>query len=147
MLNQKIGVFDNFSKIRISLLCIAVFGVISGAGCSRTPNLYLRPGMVLAKGIVTLDGSPMDTGQIALISEGATNPGDDDQQHLASITNGHFEMEIAPGRYQVRIQKYEYEKRGIAKPLLPEKYNIKSELSTEISEKGPHQLSFSLQSK
>ena len=103
--------------------------------------------MVIAEGYVTLDGAPLDAGQVTMIAETASNADDEDQWRIVTILNGKFEIEIAPGRYAVRIQKYEYFKNKDAKPLLPEKYDRKTTLSAEITERGPNRLSFQLESE
>jgi len=132
---------------RLPVLCgiLIIFAVCPGCGQSR--QLPVRPGMVIAEGYVTLDGAPLDAGQVTMIAETASNADDEDQWRIVTILNGKFEIEIAPGRYAVRIQKYEYFKNKDAKPLLPEKYDRKTTLSAEITERGPNRLSFQLESE
>ncbi|HWL10479.1 MAG TPA: hypothetical protein VNQ76_18890 [Planctomicrobium sp.] len=109
----------------------------------------ISPGNVFVRGTVLLDRIPLDGGRIAFVSEEAPDPKDEEQWHLAATTNGHFEIEIPPGRYHVRIQKYERNResrRSSDKPLLPRKYDQETTLSAEITEQGANSLLFELES-
>jgi len=139
------------NPLRISVKPLVISGVLliflTQSSCQNSHSPPARPGMVLIDGIVTLDQSPLDQGQVTLIDEELTNKDDDEQWRVASIVNGKFQLEAAPGRYQVQIQKYEYRsKPWTAIPLLPERYNKKSTLTAEIKTDGPNKLSFNLTS-
>lgn len=127
---------------------LILWGVIFCIGCQPAGELSLLPGMLLVTGTVTLDGQPLDQGRITLISEEAADAEDPDQGQVATISNGTFQLQAAPGRYSVRIQKYQYDKKGRnGKPILPEKYDRKTTLSAEVSKSGLNPLSFQLESK
>jgi len=116
-------------------------------GCQRSGELPVREGRVVAKGNVTLDKAPVDRGQISFVGTDLSDPDDRDQWHEASISSGKFEVEIPPGHYLVRIQKYKYDGKKTPEPLLPARYNDQTTLKAEISESGPNRISFQLESK
>lgn len=118
-------------------------------GCQRTTDLTVLPGRVLTEGVILLDGHPLDTGQITLIPQATPEQQTDEESWIvATIRQGKFHLQAAPGDYRVRIQKYEYEaKSKTGKPQLPEQYDQQSTLTTQILPQGQQPLKFELSSQ
>lgn len=128
-------------------------GSISGCGPGTD-------GRVKAMGEVTLDGTPLDSGTIELHpkSPGGTMTG-------GMIKNGKFEIPAEqgpkPGSYEVRI--FAASGEGVAvnsdeppgpesqakapAERIPPRFNVKSELTTEIGANGEEALKFEVKSK
>lgn len=118
------------------------YGVIVGlfavflSGCGEpAPNV--------ASGVVTMDGSPVETGEILFL------PTDGKGSVAAGpITNGQFSVECQPGDKQVKITATrEQGKAADGLPnwvsYIPEKYNVKTTLTAKVVD-GETKLSFDL---
>ncbi len=138
----------------LAVLAIFFFaGSISGCGPGTD-------GRVKAMGEVTLDGTPLDSGTIELHpkSPGGTMTG-------GMIKNGKFEIPAEqgpkPGSYEVRIFAAsgagaavnaseppgpESQAKAPAERI-PPRFNVKSELTTEIGANGEEALKFEVKSK
>jgi hypothetical protein len=92
-------------------------------------------------GTVTINGSPVQTGELRLVSPDGSSP-----TAGAVITDGSYEVTAAPGSKRVEIQAYATvgEAREsndipgaapvpIQKPLLPFKYNVASEEVVDLN--------------
>jgi hypothetical protein len=143
-----------------SLLVVAAFGV--AAGCSGATDDFPREPV---SGTVTLDGQPLANGTITFSPTGASHDGEGMGGGGDTIKNGKFslgrDVGLLPGTYNVAI--YASDKPSertkpaqaaggkpaeLAKELIPEKYNSKSELKAEIKKGGGNgSLKFDLQSK
>jgi hypothetical protein len=143
-----------------ALLVFCVCALV--AGCSGSSDNLPREAVA---GTVTLDGQPLPAGTISFApmagssdAEGTTGGGD-------TIKNGKFaiarDVGLLPGNYNVAIFAAEKDaaatkpaqvgagrKSGLAKELIPAKYNSKTELKAEVKKGGGNeQMTFPLQSK
>jgi hypothetical protein len=135
-------------------VCVVVFGVV---GCgAKSPRSLLA-----VSGTVTLDGTPLDQGQIQFepqpAAEGAVNAG-------AAIKNGKFELAapggLRPGNYRVAITSKNAEAlpsdpikamEAASKPTpaaerIPAQYNSATTLKAEVKAEGPNTFDFALKS-
>ena len=109
------------------------------------------PGEVAVSGTVTLNGKPLDEGNIAFRSlpvsataEGKGGP----------IVGGKFGFKIPPGQHRVEITATRAatgpkDPFGVAPPpksIVPERYNGKSELKKEVRAGTPNEFEFPLTS-
>lgn len=90
------------------------------------------PGMVSVSGEVKMDGVPLDKGVISFASaDGKGTPA------TSPITNGRYELKIAPGKKKVQISapKSLGQREGydITEEQLPAKYHDKTELEYEVT--------------
>jgi len=92
-------------------------------------------------GTVTLNGAPVQTGEVRLVSPDGSSP-----TAGAVITEGRYEVTASPGSKRVEIQAYATvgetqesnaipgaAKVPIQKPLLPPKYNVDSQEVVELN--------------
>ena len=135
--------------------------VICGCGGSTDNPL----GRQAVSGKVTLDGVPLSQGSIsfepqsASAAEAAVNAG-------TVVENGQYEIPahqgLLPGTYKVSISASQQSgststnpieamnqasQQQAATELVPEKYNVNSELSIEVKDDGPGQFDFELLTK
>jgi hypothetical protein len=119
--------FRRLTALSASVLAVAL------AGC-QDAELHRMHGMV------TLNGSPVQTGELRLVSPDGSSP-----TAGAVITEGHYEVTAPPGSKRVEIQAYAtigvaQESNAIPgspptpvqKPLLPPKYNVDSQEIVEL---------------
>lgn len=112
-----------------------------------------EPSPVSVHGKVTLDGSPLEDGQISFITPGQV-------PEMIEIKDGMYNGNVKWGTRRVEIAKYRPyqippEVPKSMHPLmkdgkenyLPEKYHRESELSAEVQAKGPNEFNFDLFSK
>ncbi|MDR2440487.1 MAG: hypothetical protein LBE12_14090 [Planctomycetaceae bacterium] len=125
---------------------ISIYLVCSG--CSHN-----KPDGIKIKGTVTLDGVPLETGNITFHRK------DIDQSFGSVILNGKYETYVQPGEMTVRIAatrqvgtkpRNDFPGDTVIDPVLesiiPEKYNLKTTLNCVVNEKGSEQ-NFELLSK
>jgi hypothetical protein len=92
-------------------------------------------------GIVTINGTPVQTGEIRLVSPDGSGP-----TAGAVISEGRYEVIASPGRKRVELQAYAAigktresndipgaAKVPIQKPLLPSKFNVDSQEVVELN--------------
>jgi hypothetical protein len=107
----------------------------------------------VVKGAVTLDGKPLDAGQILFVSVDQSSPTVE-----ATVQSGSFEAIVSPGekRIEIRAPKVAGKKKLYNTPdsptvdaivdLLPARYNVNSELTLTVD--GAEQVhDFDLKSK
>jgi hypothetical protein len=131
------------------LLCILLVSSLLGCGYG---------GRVSVEGTVTLDGRPLEKGQIQFIpmpgTTGPTAGGD--------VVGGKFAIPPAEGpfagRFRVQISQVGLTGRKIPNPrgsgmieeyaqILPARYNTESRLDAEVTARGPNRFEFTLTSK
>jgi hypothetical protein len=107
----------------------------------------------VVKGMVTLDGQPLATGQILFVAADQNA-----QSAEATITAGQFEAVVPPGekRVEIRAPKVTGKQKMYDTPdsptvdtvveLLPAKYNVNSELTMTVAG-GEQEKNFDLKSK
>lgn len=132
------------NKLQSGLLLTLL--VLQNVGCKQSDELTVLSGRVLVKGTVLLDGQPLDTGMVTLVPADSSATTDQDKWIMGNIKDGKFQVQAGPNSYVVRIQKYEYQKRGDAKPLLNEKYDKKTTLKATVPEQKSTELLFELKS-
>ena len=126
------------------LVAILLMVLLALSGCGRK-----GPIMVPVSGTVTLDGKPMPDGMIYFktIVEGSV-----DQME---IKDGKFAGKVEVGDRRVEICRY-----GLGPPIkmgggeipnkietLPARYNQASELEATVTERGPNEFKFAVESK
>ncbi|WP_145346329.1 hypothetical protein [Rosistilla ulvae] len=117
-------------------------------GCEHS-ELPVQSGMTIVFGTVTIDQQPLDYGQISFIP---SDPGDHhvpDGEFIAAIEAGRFEIEILPGTHRVEIVKNEGldpDVPGQIRQVLPERYNVDSELVATVEMNPSTELAFALAS-
>ncbi len=121
-------------------LCLLSYGC--GGGVSDAPQTYP------VTGTVTLDGQPLSSGSIVL--DVADNTG---KPAAGGIDDGQFSFESTIGSKIVRISAVEEtgetDQYGeiISVSIIPEKYNVDSELKADITADSENILSFDLKSE
>lgn len=126
-------------------LCAMLIPAIAAwAGCEKKELQRIRPGWTLTKGTVTLDQKPLDDARISFVPQGLTPAKNQEKWHSTVILQGEFQIEIPPGVYDVRIQKY-HEKPGyVLETTIPMQYDSKTTLSATILLDEPNELSFEI---
>lgn len=106
------------------------------------------PSRYTVKGSVTLDGQPIENGQIIFLpADGGGRPDG------TEIQNGEYEVVVTEGAKRVEITATQEipaaEPGGIPdyKPLVPKKYNENSELTASINSNDENTADFALSSK
>lgn len=123
--------------------------VMSLAGCDA------GPAGIDIQGEITYDKTPVETGIIRFQTSGDNEL----QPRFVEFENGHYEMKgenaPLPGTYRVEIDGFKRVKEPkapefvkdangmVKKPIVPQKYNLQSELTVEIKE-GQSQYDFHL---
>jgi hypothetical protein len=135
----------------------ALLVIAGGFGCSSGDNLDRQP----ISGTITLDGTPLATGTIRFDPASAESG----TQVAGSIQSGKYSIPRSegpvPGSYKVQITSVEAPKgfeppagkmpgeviMPKAKELVPDKYNIKSDLTATIKSGQSEAINFTLTSK
>ena len=142
---------DIFPSLRrlCGLLCAVVF--LSVLGCGHS-------GRVSVEGTVTLDGQPLENGQIQF----SPLPGTAGPTAGADIVDGKFAIPPSggpfAGNFRVQITKAGLTGKKVFDPrsnsmmdeyaqILPARYNEQSELEAEVAASGPNSFEFTLTSK
>lgn len=120
-----------------SRLCLVLLLLlVAGAGCSGD-------GPTSISGEVTFDGKPIDRGAIRMVAVDGQAPSAE-----AIIHQGRYQLETMPGRKRIEIQGFRVvgtARRNddpsapleeITEPIVPAKFNIRSELLQEISHRS-----------
>lgn len=128
--------------VRAVSICVVCFLTL---GCG--------PSQATLSGTVHLDGQPLADGQLRLEGVEANSEAD-----ATTIVNGAYKISIAPGKYKVQLnasrqvgERLAYEgaqdspKIPLMESIIPEKYNVRTELSVELTA-GAHQKDFQLTS-
>lgn len=130
--------------------------LLSLSGCGRESG----PLKVAVSGEVTLDGKPVPQGQIVLSDAAGVA-----QSFGGEIRDGEYSVRTTLGKKKVSISSMQVvsgkqSKYGgiqgdpvsaenpadVYEEVIPPKYNAKTELTAEVSEKGPNEFSFTLES-
>jgi len=116
-------------------------------GCDSKSDLYP------VSGTVTFDGQPVKEGDIIFL-----DPDNKVSPDAGKIENGKFTMKAKKGSKKVdiratKIEPYPKDKTGAMGEkegpvdYIPEKYNLKTELTAEVNAKGENTYEFKLLSK
>lgn len=118
-------------------LSLAVLGTVVGsilaAGCGGDSG----PPTVLVSGQVTLDGQPVEEGQIYFRAQDGGN------SYAGKIENGRYETEVTPGGKRIEIIGHRIvpgkfrednpgEKTPVREMYIPQKYNRNTTLEIEL---------------
>lgn len=134
------------SRVR-SLLCCCSFGlgILLFAGCGGPSG----PKMYKITGTVTVDGAPLPIGTVLLLPvDGAGG------SFGADVLDGRFEIQSSAGEKTVMINGYRLSETQLGptgKPgteqYLPDQYNRDSILKLTVSDAGPFEANFPLESQ
>ena len=138
--------------MRITSLVLFMLGSITlTLGCSSKPVEAKR---VIVKGKVNFEGKPLQTGKITFDIGGGQVPASFD------ILDGSYEGRAPVGNCKVTITSFRKvsmkEKMKMDGPgydqqteenMLPDRYNMKSDITREIVESGPNEFNFDLKAK
>ncbi|MBA2116512.1 carboxypeptidase regulatory-like domain-containing protein [Bremerella alba] len=139
---------------RMLSIALSLFAFITLLGCESAVDTDGRQAL---SGNVSLNGAPIQDGSIRFEPvAGKTASG-------STITDGQYTIPAAkglkPGKYRVFINAVEpeTEERSVddlmnnpgpaRKELIPAKYNTKSDVTVEITEAGPNEFDFPIDSK
>lgn len=132
-----------------TLLLLASIALVGMTGCFGEAG----PKMVDVKGTVTLDGTPVDDGQIYFRADDGSNT------YAAPIQKGAYEASVSPGSKKIEIIGYRDipgkfvevnpgEKSPAREMFIPRKFNSESTLSVTVAEdKNEMKENFELKSK
>lgn len=106
------------------------------------------------KGKVTVDGVPLESGAIRLIpvdgkAPTAGSPIEDGEYYVDNAPATKVRVEISASKVVGKRKAYDTPDSpfiDVTKEMLPEKYNLKSELKRELT-KGANELNFDLKTK
>lgn len=132
-------------KRYVAILPLLLISCVFPAGCGGESAPPGRPGFAIAEGDVWLDEEPLDRARITFIPKNESSRKRKEDWLLATVLDGHFRIEVPPGNYTVRIQKYEQDGYDL-KPTLPDRYDSETTLSATITEDLSEPLSFKLTS-
>lgn len=129
--------------------------ILAAAGCRGTDGPVTYP----ISGSVTLDGKPLETGEILFRSEAAA------ATFAGKISAGKYSLSATAGKKRVEITSTQIVpgkqgQRGgtpgdpisesntahVYEEIIPADYNHKSTLTADVIPKGSHQINFALQS-
>jgi hypothetical protein len=138
------------NSIRAAVLAAALVAIV---GCDSGPRRQAVSGQV------TLDGQPLDFGSITFV------PDPNGPKASGLIEGGRYEIEQSRGPLagqkivEIRAPQYDPKRPApantkeklyrldVAPEALPDRYNSKSELRATVTEDGPNEFNFDLQSK
>jgi hypothetical protein len=130
-------------RVNRTPLVVLAAGLLAAAGCGKG-----EPGPVPVKGTVELNGKPLDSGKIYFAAPDGKPPAQGD------IVNGAFALESLPGERRVEVRRYvdvKNKKGPAGEPLttdtIPAKYNTNSTLKATVTESGPNEFHFKLDTK
>lgn len=128
-----------------SLLLIGIAGLGCGGGGDKVATQRVT-------GTVNFSGQPISEGEIRLIAEGDT------RTDAGKIENGKFQLSSTPGKKRVEIYAVQDDPNNriesavepgkfepATKMYIPAKYNVKSELETEVQASGGTTLELNLE--
>ncbi|MFN0198137.1 MAG: hypothetical protein ACKVT0_15425 [Planctomycetaceae bacterium] len=129
----------------LMILTASLFVVLPGCGADGPPAVTRFP----VTGTVTLDGQPIDSGNIRFLD--TTVSGGD----AGDIKGGSYSLQATPGKKRVEIIATRASSKPVeGKPdvmdtesLIPPQYNTKSELTAEVVADKPNEFKFELKSK
>jgi len=121
--------------------------LILAPGCSSGPK---EESTVKVTGEVQLDGKPMNDGEIIFVGESGTVP------NVIPIQNGTFAGTATPGKKTVKIHAYRTGKPPptatdsvgeFKENYIPDRFNVNSKLTAEVTASGVNPSKFEVQSK
>jgi hypothetical protein len=137
-----------------SLVSLTLFGIavcVLSLGCGGGKVVVSKKAKVT--GSIKLNGKLLASGRITFDPQNGEPPSD------LSILDGKFEGQVILGKNKVMINSYEKktmkEKTGKDGPgydqmvemnLLPDRYNIKSDIFREVADPGPNDFNFDITS-
>lgn len=137
---------------RLAWLPVVACCVLVLSGCGGAKERYA------IKGTVTLDGKPLEKGQVCFVPlQGTKGP-----TAGAEIVDGKFSIPNEGGtflgKFRVEVTASRPTKKKMPDPItgrpaevyeqfIPEKYNKRSELEAEVQANGPNDFEFSVTSK
>ena len=132
-----------------SIVCLIALSASFLAGCGGGPSV------VPVSGVVTLDGKPLPEAAVTFqptATEGATDGsyGKTDAEgrySLKLVTNDDAGAVPGPHRVMISMIKPTMDDSPSMGPGLPERYNIKSELTFDVPADGSDAANFDLESK
>ena len=132
--------------VRTVVLGLLVLSLPLLVGCDNGPSVV--------SGKVTVDGTPVKTGGITFVPANGDGP-----TAAGTIIDGAYTAEVFPGAKKVEITGYEVvgqvpaygdpkgPMKNVTKAVVPEKYNLHSNLTAEIVDGANENVNFELSSK
>lgn len=124
-------------------LALLAAGVLAAAGCGKG-----EPTPVPVTGTVELNGKPLESGTIYFTAPDGKPPAH------GEVVNGAFALESLPGERRVEVRHYvevKNKKGPAGEPLttdtIPAKYNTNSTLKATVTDAGPNEFHFKLDTK
>jgi hypothetical protein len=128
--------------MRFATLLLCMFGL---SGCNARPAKYQ------VEGTITLNGKPLDGGEIFFIAA------DNSSSEAAKIKEGRYQVKTTAGRYKVMVNA-STKKPNLNPPgmrgddfyfesIIPDKYNERTSLTAEVAPQELNRCDFSLSSK
>lgn len=127
----------------VAIGAIAV-GVLLWSSSARRRT---QPEPVPVSGTITLDGHPLPDGDVAFDGLDGSPP-----VH-AAVMDGRFTLATRPGEKRIIVNRFQNttEKNYLGDPvqvsMIPERYNLATELRTRVNADGPNHVSLELRSK
>ncbi len=132
----------------LSVISLALAFVVFGVGCG--PSEPAGPKLVPVKGSVTLDGKPMESGDVIFTAPGNV--------HTASfeVKGGAFSGQAAPGDNKVAVMSYKQGEAvqmgdqkfgGEKENFIPAQFNHQTTLSAKVAEGGANEFKFEVTSQ
>ena len=135
------------SFIRSASLGFCVALSFTFAGCGSAPT---GPKLAPVKGNVTLDGKPLESGELTFLVPG-------NMPSSLTIVNGVFSGEAAVGENRVEVYSYRLGGQvvkmgdenfgGEKENFIPAKFNTMSTLKAQVADAGVKDLKFEVKSK
>ncbi|MBN9120536.1 MAG: hypothetical protein J0I06_15520 [Planctomycetes bacterium] len=129
-------------RVNVGFAACLAAAIVALSGCGDGAGRTAK-----VSGKVTFDGKPLDQGTITFRSPNKGAP-----LQSGDIKEGKYECSSPVGKVTVGIEAFQPtpagEQTGMGKRnYIPEKYNVKSELTADVSESGPNEFNFDLRSK
>jgi len=131
--------------LSIALLAMPLLASLSASGCSK-PG---RPGYHTVTGRVTFDGQPLANGFVQFVPVGSKA-----SPESGRIANGLYRLESTAGKMTVHILSTRLTGKmdpvmgtAIEEMFIPQRYNSKSELTSEVVADKANSIDFSLTSQ
>ena len=132
----------------LSVVSLAVALVVFGIGCG--PSEPKGPKLFPVKGSVTLDGNPMESGEVIFTAPGNASVS------TFEVKGGSFSGQAAAGENKVSVMSYKQGEAvqmgdqkfgGEKENFIPAQFNHQTTLSAKVAESGANEFKFEVTSQ